>query len=115
MSPALTLISHHLCPYVQRAVIALTEKKVAFDRIDIDLSNKPDWFLAISPLGKTPVLRTGDDAIFESAKSVDQKTMTLQYFETLKSVGMSPSTKYIFPMEFTSMLDNFLGKDGGKK
>ena len=55
------------------------------------------------------------DAIFASAKSVDQKTMTLQYFETLKSVGMSPSTKYIFPMEFTSMLDNFLGKDGGKK
>ena len=55
------------------------------------------------------------DAIFASAKAVDQKTMTLQYFETLKSVGMSPSTKYIFPMEFTSLLDNFLGKDGGKK
>ena len=55
------------------------------------------------------------DNIFASAKNVDQKTMTLQYFETLKSVGMSPSTKYIFPMEFTSLLDNFLGKDGGKK
>ena len=55
------------------------------------------------------------EAIFNSAKLVDQKTMTLQYFETLKSVGMSPSTKYIFPMEFTSLLDNFLGKDGGKK
>ena len=49
--------------------------------------------------------------IFGAAKSIDQKTMTLQYFETLKSVGASPSTKYIFPMEFTSMLDNFLGKD----
>ena len=55
------------------------------------------------------------DAIFSSAQNVDQKTMTLQYFETLKSLGTSPSTKYIFPMEFTSMLDNFLGKDGGKK
>ncbi|NJC97680.1 MAG: hypothetical protein C3F07_00500 [Anaerolineales bacterium] len=53
--------------------------------------------------------------IFAAAKSVDQKTMTLQYFDTLKSLGMSPSTKYIFPMEFTSLLDNFLGKDGGKK
>jgi len=52
-------------------------------------------------------------AIFNSAKSVDQKTMTLQYFETLKSIGASPSTKYIFPMEFTSMLDNFLGKEKG--
>lgn len=50
------------------------------------------------------------EQIFNSAKSVDQKTMTLQYFETLKSIGASPSTKYIFPMEFTSMLDNFLGK-----
>lgn len=51
------------------------------------------------------------EAIYGAAKGIDQKTMTLQYFETLKSIGMSPSTKYIFPMEFTSMLDNFLGKD----
>jgi regulator of protease activity HflC (stomatin/prohibitin superfamily) len=50
------------------------------------------------------------EAIFNAAKSVDQKTMTLQYFETLKAIGTSPSTKYIFPMEFTSMLENFLGK-----
>jgi regulator of protease activity HflC (stomatin/prohibitin superfamily) len=51
------------------------------------------------------------EAIFEAAKTIDQKTMTLQYFETLKSLGMSPSTKYIFPMEFTSLLDNFLGRE----
>ena len=56
MAPKLTLISHKLCPYVQRAVIALTEKGVPFERIDIDLANKPDWFLKISPLGKVPVL-----------------------------------------------------------
>ena len=61
------LISHKLCPYVQRAVIALTEKGVPFERIDIDLANKPDWFSGISPLGKTPVLLVGDTAIFESA------------------------------------------------
>ncbi len=46
--------------------------------------------------------------IFEAAQEVDPKTMTLQYFETLKSIGTSPSTKYIFPMEFTSMLENFI-------
>lgn len=63
----LTLISHVLCPYVQRAVIALKEKGVDFERIDIDLAQKPDWFLAISPLGKVPVLKVGDDVIFESA------------------------------------------------
>ena len=54
------------------------------------------------------------ESIFNAAKGIDQKTMTLQYFETLKSVGASPSTKYIFPMEFTSLLDNFLGKDSKK-
>ncbi|MBR0938136.1 glutathione S-transferase family protein [Bradyrhizobium jicamae] len=68
---ALKLISHKLCPYVQRAVIALTEKGVPFERIDIDLASKPDWFLKISPLGKVPVLVvSGDDgsevALFES-------------------------------------------------
>src|ERR1051325_2408804 len=63
----LTLISHVLCPYVQRAVIALTEKAVPFERVDVDLANKPQWFKAISPLGKTPVLKVGDRAIFESA------------------------------------------------
>ena len=39
--PKLTLISHDLCPYVQRAVIALTEKGVPFERRDVDLANKP--------------------------------------------------------------------------
>jgi regulator of protease activity HflC (stomatin/prohibitin superfamily) len=48
------------------------------------------------------------EQIYAAAKSVDQKTMTLQYFETLKSIGASPSTKYIFPMEFTSMIENFM-------
>jgi len=56
MTAPLKLISHRLCPYVQRAVIALKEKGVPFERIDIDLANKPDWFLEISPLGKVPVL-----------------------------------------------------------
>jgi len=48
------------------------------------------------------------DKIFAIAKTVDSKTMTLQYFETLKDIGASPSTKYIFPMEFTSMLESFV-------
>ncbi len=69
-APVLKLISHKLCPYVQRAVIALTEKGVAFERIDIDLANKPDWFLKIAPLGKVPVLvvptEQGEVALFES-------------------------------------------------
>ena len=52
--------------------------------------------------------------IFSAAKGIDQKTMTLQYFETLKEIGTSPATKYIFPMEFTSMLSEFIGGQKGK-
>ena len=42
--------------------------------------------------------------IFGAAKGIDSKTMVLQYLDTLKALGASPSTKYIFPMEFTSLL-----------
>ncbi|WP_426406794.1 glutathione S-transferase family protein [Bradyrhizobium ganzhouense] len=70
MTASLKLISHKLCPYVQRAVIALREKGVPFERVDIDLANKPDWFLKLSPLGKVPVLVVttdkGEVALFES-------------------------------------------------
>lgn len=62
----LTLVSYDLCPYVQRAAIALAEKGVAFRRVDVDLSDRPEWFRAISPLGKVPLLRVGDDVLFES-------------------------------------------------
>src|SRR5215467_6182422 len=84
MAEPLRLISHKLCPYVQRAVIALTEKGVPFERIDIDLAHKPDWFLKISPLGKTPVLVVGDHAIFESA-------VILEYLEETQANPLHPA------------------------
>jgi glutathione S-transferase len=66
MNAPLVLVSHVLCPYVQRACIVLAEKEVPFVRKDIDLAHKPQWFLELSPLGKTPVLMVGEQAIFES-------------------------------------------------
>ena len=84
MAASLKLVSHKLCPYVQRAVIALNEKGVPFERIDIDLANKPDWFLKISPLGKTPVLLVGEHAIFESA-------VILEYLEETEARPLHPS------------------------
>ena len=48
------------------------------------------------------------EKIYSAAQTVDQKTMTLQYFETLKTMGAGASTKFIFPMEFTSLISNFL-------
>ncbi|MCC5067086.1 glutathione S-transferase [Xanthomonas campestris] len=56
MPNTLTLISHPLCPFVQRAAIVLMEKAVPFHRIQVDLAAKPDWFLTLSPTGKVPLL-----------------------------------------------------------
>jgi len=80
----LHLISHHLCPYVQRAAISLAEKGVLFDRTYIELSNKPDWFLKISPLGKTPVLVAENTPIFESA-------VILEYLEDTQPNPLHPN------------------------
>jgi len=71
------LISHHLCPYVQRALIVLTEKNIAHERTYIDLANKPAWFNALSPLGRVPILETDDTVLFESqviAEYLDETT-----------------------------------------
>ncbi|AXS41397.1 glutathione S-transferase family protein [Breoghania sp. L-A4] len=80
---ALTLVSHHLCPYVQRVVISLTEKQVPHETRYIDLANKPDWFTLLSPLGKTPVLKAGDTAVFESA-------VILEYLEETQANPLHP-------------------------
>lgn len=67
----LTLISHPLCPFVQRVAIVLHEKGIAFERVNIDLHDKPDWFLAMSPTGKVPLLKVlhangRESVLFES-------------------------------------------------
>lgn len=80
---SLTLVSHKLCPYVQRAAISLAEKGVDFDRKTIDLANKPDWFLKLSPLGMVPVLLAGDEPIFESA-------VILEYLEETQPRPLHP-------------------------
>lgn len=82
--PKLTLVSHHLCPYAQRAAIALAEKGIAYERINIDLGNKPDWFLEISPHGRVPVLivdRPGAprEILFESAAILEYLDETLPH------------------------------------
>ena len=80
----LHLMSHALCPYVQRAVIALTERQASFDRTTIDLANKPDWFLALSPLSQTPVLTVDGQPIFESSA-------ILEYLEDTQPSPLHPT------------------------
>lgn len=61
------LVSFPLCPFVQRSLITLLYKEIDYHVSYIDLEDKPDWFLAISPTGKVPVLRVDDAVLFESA------------------------------------------------
>lgn len=82
--PTLELVSHHLCPYVQRAVIALTEKGIPFTRTYVDLAQRPTWFNALSSLGKVPLLRVGDAVIFESA-------VILEYLEDTEAPALHPA------------------------
>lgn len=111
--PPLTLISHRLCPYVQRAAIALAEKEAPFGRIHVDLADKPGWFRALSPLGKVPVLKVAHEdgretAIFESA-------VILEYLEETLPRPLHPSdplerARHRAWMEFGSAILNGIAR-----
>ena len=92
MTGKLILVSHHLCPYVQRAAISLAEKRVPFERVTIDLADKPDWFKAISPLGKVPLLivqsNGAETVIFESA-------VILEYLEETQPRPLHPANPLV--------------------
>jgi len=65
--PSYRLISFDSCPFVQRAAFLLQAKAVDYEIQYIDLANKPDWFLELSPLGKVPLLEVdGQTVLFES-------------------------------------------------
>ncbi len=49
------------------------------------------------------------ERIFAAARGVDERTMTLQYLEALKALGASPSTKYVIPLEFTTLAERLSG------
>lgn len=66
MTDRLVLVSHALCPYVQRAAVVLLEKGVPFERRNVDLAHKPEWFVKLSPTGKVPLLLVGAAVLFES-------------------------------------------------
>ncbi len=78
------LISFNLCPFVQRSVIVLNQKNIAYDIEYIDLMNKPEWFLKISPLGKVPVLQVGNEVLFESA-------IIMEYLDEVNPPSLHPT------------------------
>ncbi|EIJ42977.1 glutathione S-transferase [Beggiatoa alba B18LD] len=81
----LELISFKLCPFVQRSVITLLHKKIPFNIQYIELDNPPDWFLAISPLGKVPVLKAEGQILFESA-------VINEYLDEITPPSLHPAT-----------------------
>ncbi len=96
----LKLISFKLCPYVQRSVILLKEKGVDYDIEYIDVYNPPEWFLALSPTGKVPILQVEDTVLFESA-------VINEYLDEVYTPALHPSNPIAKAqnrawMEFTS-------------
>lgn len=82
--PQLKIISHKLCPYVQRSIITLIEKQIPHEREYIDLAQKPDWFLKLSPLGKVPILLVDEEVLFES-------TVICEYLDEITPGTLHPS------------------------
>lgn len=83
--PACTVVGHRLCPYVQRVVIVLLEHGMPFERLDIDLDDKPGWLFDVSPDGMVPVVRVpAGDWLFESS-------VIVRYLDTAAGGGLLPS------------------------
>ena len=86
-TPDLKLISFTLCPYVQRAMIVLSEKNISFDIEYIDLSAPPSWFYDISPLEKVPLLLVDEKPLFESMVICD-------YLDEITAGSLYPSDAF---------------------
>lgn len=80
----LELISHHLCPYVQRSVIVLTEKNIPHKRTYIDLNHKPKWFNQISVTGKVPLLKV------DNAKVLFESMVICEYLNEITPGSLHP-------------------------
>ena len=63
----LEFITAEVCPFAQRTHLVLREKGLDYTHREVDLSNKPAWFEVVSPYSKVPVLKRGDDVVYESA------------------------------------------------
>ena len=64
---SIKIYSSARCPYAQRTRMLMIEKEIPFELTEVDLRNKPDWFLAVSPYGKEPVIVDDGQTIYESA------------------------------------------------
>ena len=63
----LKLYSYEACPYAQRTQMALLEKQLDYELIEVDLYDRPSWWADLSPYGKVPLLKHGEGVVYESA------------------------------------------------
>jgi glutathione S-transferase len=66
MSQKIKLVSSRFSPYVHRVEMVLIEKNIPYEKQEVDLSDRPEWFFKDAPLGKVPLLYVGDKTLFES-------------------------------------------------
>lgn len=85
--PHLQLVSHKLCPFVQRARIVLAERDIPHELRFIDLADRPDWFLQISPTGQVPILCVEGKPLFES-------TAIIEYLNDISGGSLHPQDPY---------------------
>ena len=83
--PNFHLVSHVLCPYVQRSIILLEEKNITYTRTDVDLGKKPAWFEKKSPLGKVPVL------LVDSKYTLFESSVICEYLDEITSGSLHPT------------------------
>ena len=83
-SHQLELVSFKICPFVQRSIIALNQKGIDYTLTHINPQETPDWFKAISPLGKVPVLVVDGTPVFESA-------VILEYLDEVYPPALHPA------------------------
>ena len=77
---SIKIYSSARCPYAQRTRMLMIEKEIPFELTEVDLRNKPDWFLAVSPYGKVPVIVDDGQTIYESAiinEYLDEKYISI--------------------------------------
>ncbi len=86
--PNLQLVSHILCPYVQRSIITLEEKNIPYTRTDIDLAHKPNWFVEKSPLGKVPLL------LIDHRRSLFESAVICEYLDEITPGSLHPTDSF---------------------
>lgn len=66
MSEKIKLITSKFSPYCHRVEMVMIEKKIPYEKQEVDLANRPNWFVKDAPLGKVPLLYVGEKTLFES-------------------------------------------------